>query len=151
MQEAASINDINMQARLANEKSLCSCCRAITLEHLLRPEGFSHISQPSLLSSSTKDCRICNLIYSSIVDVISSQAWQPWWDKTGSDRFTILRALKREKYGIDQILVCFGFCTDSSKDDGNQSILPPGTCLVGRLEVFTDKGRLSCVSRVRTW
>ncbi len=86
-------------------QGLCEVCQRISLEILLAAERFEHISDPELLFASTKQCRLCSLIYDSISRVFSLHSTYYWKNPSDSPCFTILRGLEREDFGLDYILV----------------------------------------------
>ena len=123
-------------------QGLCEVCQRISLEALLAAEGFEHISDPELLSASAKQCRLCSLIYDSISRVFSLPSTNHWNNPSDSPRFTILRGLERENFGLDHILVYCGFVGNTFEHRKCQAMIPPGTHLVGRLEISTEEGEL---------
>ncbi|RDL35433.1 Uncharacterized protein BP5553_07364 [Venustampulla echinocandica] len=87
---------------------------------------------------------MCSLIYTSVSSVFSRRSTYHWGtpsDSPPSDspRFTILRGLERENFGLDHILVCCGFVTKTSEHQEDPSIIPSGTYLIGRLEISAKK------------
>lgn len=130
-----------MRVQHAGRESLCKSCMGLKFEHLLGTEGFLHVPYRTQLSDFGNDCRLCALIYSSITDVFSTHAQQPWWSNPDHRRFTILRGLRGKDGGLDHILVCCGFHPSGSEKGTGKSIFPAGTLMVGRLEVSTEEGK----------
>jgi hypothetical protein len=120
-------------------QGLCEVCQKISLESLLSADGFEHISDRHLLSASGRQCLMCSLIYDSISLVFANDALNHWYKASDSPRFTILRGLERENFGLDHILVCCGFVTNTFENRDDRSIIPPGTLLVGRLEISAEE------------
>lgn len=123
-------------------QDICEVCQKISLESLLAAEGFEHISDPNLLSNSSQKCRMCSLIRGS-GDVFLGRAVDHWYAASDSPRFTILRGLEGENLGLDHILVCFGFVKNAFDYRGDGSIIPPGTVMIGRLEVSAEDRKLA--------
>ncbi|KAH8665082.1 heterokaryon incompatibility protein-domain-containing protein [Tricladium varicosporioides] len=124
-----------MATQAIMENDLCEVCQRLSLEALLSSEGFKHISDPELLKSSGFKCRLWSLVYESISSVTSLQSLDPWRTASNSPRFTILRGLERENFGLDHILVFCGFVGVTFEGQKNKDIAPLGTYLVGRLDI----------------
>ncbi|KAH6672104.1 heterokaryon incompatibility protein-domain-containing protein [Halenospora varia] len=121
------------------EHGLCKVCQRISLEALLTVEGVEHISDSKLLYASAEQCRVCSLIHESISSVFPQRSSYRWHSPSNSPRFTILRGLERENFGLDHILVCCGFVGNTFEHRKDQAIIPPGTYLVGRLEISAEE------------
>ncbi|CZR69227.1 uncharacterized protein PAC_19127 [Phialocephala subalpina] len=121
------------------DQGLCEVCQRISLEALLAAEGFEHISDYKLLHASAKQCRVCSLICESIVRAFPHASKYHWENPAGSPRFTILRGLERENFGMDHILVCCGYVGNTFEHRKDQAIIPPGTYFVGRLEISAEE------------
>jgi hypothetical protein len=122
---------------------LCELCQKISLESLLSAEGFEHIPDLDLLFTSGRQCLMCSLIHRSIYSVFASNASTHWRNAPDSRRFIVLRGLERENFGLDHILVCCGSVTNTFGRRDDRSIIPPGTFLVGRLEISAEERKLN--------
>jgi hypothetical protein len=130
-----------MATQIVIGEGLCEVCQRISLKSLLAAEGFEHISDYRVLAASGEKCRMCSLIYDSIDRVFSQISSRRWYTGNTSDssRFTVLRGLERENFVLDHILVCCGFAANTFEHREEPSIIPPGTFLVGRLDISAEK------------
>ena len=140
-----------MKALDGSKEGLCRTCKTITLEHLLRPEGFSHLSSARRLLTPDEGCRLCALISRSIGDVFSNDMQNRWLarSKLGHPGLvTILLGARGPNNALDHILVCCGDTINVSNSGKDQSLFPPGTDMVGRIEVATKSGEFMILSKL---